>query len=457
MKLRRSTSFLLLVICIGAILSSCASSAPPEHSLGAPQVAKQVSTIEIKLPETLVSMYMVPSQKPSGDVKILLSDAVKRRIRGSLGDGISALISRGFMQVEYRSKDKCPEIPAQMLAYMGAKPDQLSQLANAKGYILIRTTGLPGWPPRHELAGRAAAAALALEHNCILVDMYFPRVLTPQDALATVAIGKEIEFKNWIRVLTSKSETGCWMTSRGLARTGLPDLQAVEASPQLAEPLPYVMCGLAWNIAKKFAIDLSKNQRLTSFALPAEIEVSQLDISEAGWNQFNRKRKAKIHLRLDLAKDKDKEDFLTIVPPPGDKRSTSEYLTDICDQLLGKSPDIHVDIGKTPEMITAMDTARASLPAIRARFLADKIPLNADLLVKFRVTDGKSTEYLWAYVTAWKLPDELEANCGNRCNLDPKLRPGKQVHLKLDSIVDWGIYENDKFIEGGWTNKVLGQ
>lgn len=420
-------------------------------------MTKQASTIEIKLPETLVSMYMIPSQKPSGDAKIPLSVAVKRRLHGSLGDGVSAMISRGFMQVEYRTKDKCPEMPEQMLAYTGATPDQLSQITNAKGYILIRTTGLPGWPPRHELAGRAAAAALALEQKCILVDMYFPRVMTPQDALETVAVGKEPEFKNWIRVLTSKSETGCWMTSRGLARTGLPDLQAVEASPQLAEPLPYVMCGLAWKIARKFATDLSKNPRQKSFALPVEIEVSQLDIYEAGWKPFNRKRKAKIHLRLDLAKDKDKEDFLTIVPPPGDKRSTSEYLTDICNQLLGKSSDTTVDVGKTPEMIAAMDTARASLPAIRARFLAEKIPLNADLLVKFRVTDGKSTEYLWAYVTAWKLPDELEVNCGNECNLDPKLRPGKQLSLKLDSVVDWGIYENDKFTEGGWTNKVLGQ
>ncbi|MBA3993473.1 MAG: hypothetical protein C0469_08095, partial [Cyanobacteria bacterium DS2.3.42] len=278
-KLQRSTSLLLLVFCIGAFLTSCASG---------PQPSEHVSTIEIKLPETLVSMYLVPSNKPSLDAKEIVSNAVKRRIHGPLGKGISALISRGLMQVEYRSKDECSEIPAQTLAYMGAKPDQLSQLKNAKGFVLISTTGLPGWPPRHELAGRAAAAALALEQNCILVDMYFPRVMTPQDALETVAIGKEVEFKNWIKVLTSKSETGCWMTSRGLARTGLPDLQAVEASPQLAEPLPYVMTGLAWKIANKFAIDLSQNPRLTSFALPADIEISELDISEANWNQFKR-------------------------------------------------------------------------------------------------------------------------------------------------------------------------
>ncbi len=74
------------------------------------------------------------------------------------------------------------------------------------------------------------------------------------------------------------------------------------------------MTGLACKLAKKFAFDLSKNPRLTSFALPADIEISELDISEANWNQFKRKGKAKIHLRLDLAKDKDKEDFFDYSP-----------------------------------------------------------------------------------------------------------------------------------------------
>lgn len=104
----------------------------------------------------------------------------------------------------------------------------------------------------------------------------------------------------------------------------------------------------------------------------------------------------------------------------------------------------------------AMAKARAELPEVRSRFLASQFPRGGQLILKFRVTDGTNSEYLWAFPLNWESPNEIEATCGNHSQLDPSFQPGRRMNLNLESIVDWAVLVDEQIVEGAGTNKVLG-
>ena len=108
-----------------------------------------------------------------------------------------------------------------------------------------------------------------------------------------------------------------------------------------------------------------------------------------------------------------------------------------------------------------MATARSQLPAVRQRFLSGEIPLRARLMVKHRIvaTDGsQSSEYPWAYVTAWDDPAKVLGNSAGDAVLDPRVRVGRPIVISAESVVDWAIWtDGEGVVEGGVTNVVASE
>jgi hypothetical protein len=81
--------------------------------------------------------------------------------------------------------------------------------------------------PIHEWAARATAAALAAELGVPLVDTLIPRVMDAGKAMASLPDPDGLfRLSDWVLVLHSAGNRGLWVTSKGLGRFGLPELQA---------------------------------------------------------------------------------------------------------------------------------------------------------------------------------------------------------------------------------------
>lgn len=413
--------------------------------------------ISIKLPEKVMFLYVVPSDKPPTDLRLAIADAVKRLVGNQIRDITLQLLSTEAIQVEVCDKDQFLPIPLEMLAQLGARPEQLAIMKKAKQLIVIRTRDNPVWPPYHEFAVRAAACALALELNSTIVDLFLPAIISPAEALSKLPDEhKPILFADWLRVLQSSSSNGLWMTTKGLERLGLPELQTVGIPPQLERVWALAMTGIAWKIVNRLGTQ-ALTDKATHFDLPQEMELSESDVADAYHSKITHGGSAKVYLRLDAPNDENESEFLTIVAPPSDARPFGEFLVDTAIEIFGAQNDRVV---AAPSDAQAMDEAiaqaRAELTEVRNRFLANKFPRGGQLILKFRIKDGTNSEYLWAFPLNWKWPNEIEATCGNDSQFDTSFRAGRRVKLKLDSIVDWAVLVNEQIVEGARTNKVLG-
>ena len=56
--------------------------------------------------------------------------------------------------------DEFPALPPDLLTAFGATREQLGRLAEATHVVVVRAEYRPGWPPAHEWAARAVAAAV---------------------------------------------------------------------------------------------------------------------------------------------------------------------------------------------------------------------------------------------------------------------------------------------------------
>jgi uncharacterized protein YegJ (DUF2314 family) len=413
------------------------------------------SPIRIKLPELVPATYIVPVETLPTDPKSAVAEAIKRHVTGFVSElTLDLLKSEQMLIVDSGEKEKFPALPPEILAAMGASEDQLSALTKSKYVIVVRSLNTIGWPPYHEFGGRAAAAAIAIELNSNVVDVVQPAILSADHALSSLPNETgNIHFPDWFRVVMSSEKGGLWITTKGLCRFGLPDLQALEVPPQLDNAMTSVMTGIGWNISQRFIAHASKNRTATHFDLPAVLDISEADIAEAYGSESSESESVKIQLRFDAMDDD--YGFLTLVKPSDEKESFGEYMVKICGSLCGATRRRVFYTQASDEMEAAMAKARAEIPDIRSRFLAGEFQLGAQLIVKFEVSDGENTEFLWAFVTDWTSMKDPTASCGNDSRFDPELRTGKTVTLDIDKIVDWALLHNDEMIEGGYTNKVL--
>ena len=178
---------------------------------------------------------------------------------------------------------------------------------------MVTATSRPGWPPGHEWAARTAAAALAAEAGRPIVDVFSPQVLDVGRAIRTLPDEQgRIRLADWVQVPQSPGPLGFWLTTKGLGRFGLPELQTENVPPQLIRP----------------------------------------------------DQAATVRLIADPAPEPHADSFCTILPPDDYQASAGEFLAGLCATLSGGQAESEIRrVGANDAMATAMATARDGLPA----------------------------------------------------------------------------------------------
>jgi hypothetical protein len=418
-----------------------------------------IDDVVLAVPETLQALYVLPTSQPPAEPREWLAAAVEG-LEPPLRGLVEQVLDADLLAVEVRDARELPPWPVEVLQALGAGESALALLTSASHAVLVHGWFRPGWPPMHEWTARAVATRLAQRLDVPVFDVFTPRLVDPQVLLDSLpAAGRMFRMADWLVVPQSTGPAGNWLTTKGLGRFGLPELQAVDVPPQLGSAWTNILTGLASRLLSTWsrALDGATGEPPAFVPVPGEAEVGEADVAQAYGTQPQGGGVARLALRLDPSSDLEGGSFLTVLPPADFPASAGEFMAQACEQLFGGGERDIRYVPSSPAMDEAMATARAGLPQIRHRLLHGGIPLGAQLIVKHRldVPDG-GAEYVWAFVTSWSDPDRLVATCADDGEHDPGWRAGRPVRIDVEAVVDWAVWvDGQGIVEGGVTNAVL--
>lgn len=372
---------------------------------------------------------------------------------------VPAMFDAGALHVSVHRVDdpEGPPIPpADLLAAFRPAPELLERYEQASVVLAVQADGRPGWPPLHEWAARAVAAELAGDGDPI-VDLVHPRLIDRDEATAVLpSDDTPFVLQRWIQIPHSAGAAGHWLTTSGLVRFGLPEIQVRDVPPHLPGPLSHVVNGLAQVLlGMLFHRDADELAPLTVPGSTVDVSLRDIALAATGTAPDDDEENVSVTVALRLEEDPDGGDrFLTVLAPPGVAAVHGVFLDTICGALFGNvDHDVVVPVDQE-RMDRLIAQARAELPAVRARFLSG-LPLGHELLVKWRLAVDGGAEYPWAFVTAWETPEALTATSASDAHGDPAVRAGTIVTLPSDDLVDWAIWHGGEIVEGHGTAQAL--
>lgn len=409
----------------------------------------------LPVPDLLSAAYVVPTTLAGDAAKARIDAALEGRVAEPLAPIARKLLDAGAARLI--SMDSVPALPTDFQRYLGVPAELVERLNAADKSLAISVRWTPDWPPIHEWAARACAAALADDLRVPLVDTFVPQVLAAGTALASVpGHPPQHKLSEWVLVFQSAGNHGLWMTTKGMGRFGLPELQVRNVPPQYGNPWTRLLSGSASNLLRLWMSAL-RDRGDSSFArIPAAFEVGESDVAEAYRAEAAGDGRVPVRLTFDPAPDDGADSLLTIQPPDDYPGSAGEYFAYACAQVFGAAEQDIRYVPKTDAMEQAIRKALETLPAARTRFLEGVIPPHARLMIKYRLQATDGSEYPWAYVNSWKDPATVLGSSASDALHDPKVRVGRPVVVNADTIVDWGIWiDGQGIIEGGFTNAVV--
>ncbi len=411
----------------------------------------------LPVPELMSAVYLVPLALSAQAAKDRAAVGLSARMASPVGIATRMMLDAGAVTVHAMSSSSLPPVPAQLQEYLGVASELVRAVAEASEFVVVRASCPPGWPPMHEWAGRACAAVLASQAGVPLVDTGTPKILAADAALRTLPAAEDARFRlaDWMLVFQSAGIGGLWMTTKGLGRFGLPELQVRNVPPQLGQAWTHVLTGLASSLLGSWLTALRDRAEPAFAQLPAVLEVREADIATAYDAPVTEGPAVPVRLTFDPSPQDSADSFLSVQPPDDYPASAGEFLAGVCAALFGQHALQVLYLAPSDEMERAMRAAREMLPAVRARLLAGDLPPRAQLMIKHEISVPGRAEYPWAYVTSWADPARVLANSAGEATLDPGIRAGRPIVVAAETIIDWAIWIDGKgIIEGGQTNVI---
>ncbi len=411
----------------------------------------------LPVPELISAVYVVPLPLSAQAAKDRATAGLSARVASPVAVAARMMLDGGALTVHAVSSSALPPVPGPLQEYLGVARELVRTVAEASDFIAVRASGPPGWPPMHEWAGRACAAVLATQGGVPLVDTGIPKILAADEALRTLPGAQDARFRlaDWMSVFHSAGIGGLGMTTKGLGRFGLPELQARNVPPQLGQAWTRVLTGLASSLLGSWLNALRDRAEPAFAQLSAVLEIGEGDIARAYDEPVTEGAAVPVRLTFDPSPQDSTDSFLSVQPPDEYPASAGEFLAGVSTALFGHHELPIRYLAPSDEMQRAMQDARAALPAVRARFLAGDLPPRAQLLIKHEISAPGQAEYPWAYVTSWTDPARVLGNSAGDATLDLGIRTGRPIVVATETIIDWAIWIDGKgIVEGGQTNVI---
>jgi len=426
--------------------------------------ARDPKPVTIKLPDIVSVGYGVyftsngpPALNDLDMVEITKAWLIKRadpKLREAITEFINAPLMR---KVEVRKVSELALPPMQMLKAMGLGETEEERLRHATHVVMIASYDALQYPRFGLIAAVAIARALAVHLDGAIFDPQCGKVLrieTYDQALNTA----------WIPVITQivvphsvDSKGQGWMTTVGMEKYGLPNLELRQIPPNLGEAIAPVMSGIIQKLV--MTVMTERHERtapIKDLIIGPDIEISTRDIALAyGKTDDSLEKEGTTQIRIGYYPDKrGQERFLGVMPPDAFKDRPEEWMYSMLDDLVGREDKVGHAATDSEMMESAHLRSIAELPDVKRRFLG-KLPVGSTLFIKhgFPTASGDS-EYMWIAVQAWT-GDKISGILANEPIDVPGLRAGSSVKISESEVFDWTIAHNDGHNEGNYTSKAV--
>ncbi|MBC6457800.1 hypothetical protein [Actinomadura sp. HBU206391] len=296
------------------------------------------NTLVLPVPERLLSLYVVaaPERMPSG----LAERPVGHAAKALSADG--APLVDVAPRVEVIEAGRPPL--AGMVELLGCldcgphlDPATLAKVRSAERHLMVAATYGPAWPPLHAWTAVTTAEALAVATGGILFDPEAPLLRPVRWAPCALRDRHRFAVGEWLEVGVSADQTdirrGMWMTTAGLARFGLPELQGRRIPPDLTVGWCDVVNGLAQTLLRAHWADLDVEPGRAFREIAETVTVTSEDVEAATGRRYP-PGSAEVRLRLDPGAP-GRASYLTVLPPRAFRGPAGRWRREIVAALLG--------------------------------------------------------------------------------------------------------------------------
>jgi hypothetical protein len=169
-----------------------------------------------------------------------------------------------------------------------------------------------------------------------LVDTFIPKVMAPEPAIAALPDAtSKLRLTDWVLVFGSAGHQGLWMTTKGLGRFGLPELQVSNVPPQYGEHWTSLLMGISARLLDSWLDALRVRDGAAFAEIPRILDISEADVASAYNADPHGGGHVPVRLAFDPAPDDTTDSFLTIQPPDDYPASAGEYLAYACKEVFG--------------------------------------------------------------------------------------------------------------------------
>jgi uncharacterized protein YegJ (DUF2314 family) len=423
--------------------------------------------IRLKLPDP-VSIYFgvyfrADGEPPTAEELVAgAAEWAERDVGEPLGPALAEWGRRGLLLALVTPRAAGPPEPGiEFLRHLGPGAEEERLFVDATHVVLVSSLDRIQHPRLGFWATLAASRAIAERLDGVILDPAIPRLLPVEPPDDELPGDGRLVVPRQIIVPFSIDERGLgWMTTKGLGKFGLPELEVRDVPPDLPTmllPLVNGVAGLLVETTLKAAaendgppgsIELGPEVRLDADTIARTYGGEPEGPAEGvrGWTtvrlEFRRGRKGE-------------DDFLRLVPPAHFPEGQGVWLHSALGDLFGTAHDIRGVPGDSAAMAEAHARAVATLPDIRRRF-RDGLAPGEQLLVKHGFPVGGPDdfhEYMWIVVNTWD-GDRIRGQLANDPVRRVDLRAGQAIDLAEADVFDWVLMRPDGETEGGFTNLV---
>lgn len=423
--------------------------------------------IRLKLPDPVAiyhGVYFRADGAPPTTEELVdgAADWAEQNVDEPLGPALAEWKRKGLLLVIVTPRAEGPPEPGvELLRHLGPGEEEERRFVEASHVALVSSLDRILHPRLGLWAVTAASRAIAERLDGVVLDPAIPRLRPIDDADDAIPGDARLVVPRHIIVPFSLDRRGLgWMTTKGLGKFGLPELEVRDVPPDLPSmllPLINGVAGLLVEASLKAATE--DGEPAKAIAVGPEVRLDGATIARTyggepedppegvrGWTT--------IRLRFRKGR-RGEDDFLRLVPPSHFPEGQGVWLHSALGDLFGTAHDIRGVPGDSPAMAEAHAKAVATLPDIKARFRAG-LPPGAQLLVKHGFPVGGPDdfhEFMWIAVNTWD-GDRIRGQLANDPVRRVDLRAGQPIELAEADVFDWVLLRPDGEPEGGFTNLV---
>lgn len=378
----------------------------------------------------------------------------------AIRSGLEEFLERPLLALQVADRGAFPEPELALLQALSSVEEEEGRYRDATHVVSIVCPDLAAAPHMGYWGCLATAEALAASLRGVAVDLQLPRLLAPREQAQRWDGAPTLAVSSHIVVPTSIGRSGlAWMTTRGMGKFGLPELEVRDVSPGMEQALVAVVNGAAQFLlealeeAVREAGSVRRELVLPRLARMTVGHITRAAGSGAGRPPEGVRGWSDVGLSYIPGRGRG-SDFVRLCPPTRERQPAGVWLAGLVADFVRLEDPVSFVSSDSEEMETARLRALHEWPAIRERFQKG-LPPGHTLYVKHGFpSPDRDSEFMWVAVTGYR-SGFVEGVLSNEPCYRLDLRCGQEVRFPEAEVYDWLISRPGGDTEGGYTIHVV--